>query len=107
MAKTGNSDAVPAKEWFSLACRIFGIWQLLVAAGYLVSALNVAAGFYPRGSSMAYPLGAYMVQVFAHFFLAAWLLKAAPSIAEFFYPSPRSRDNASEEKPSDSNISPI
>ena len=75
MATSG--DKIPAKEWFTLGCRLFGMWQLLVAATYVISAFNVAAKFYPPGSSLGYSFGAYTVHVFAHFFLAAWLSRLA------------------------------
>jgi hypothetical protein len=39
-----------------------------------------------------------MVHVFAHFFLAAWLLKGAPKIADFFYPPSRSHEKTPERK---------
>ena len=96
-----SHDNIPAKEWFTLACRIFGMWQLLLAASYVISAFNIATGFYPPGSSLASSFGAYMVDTFSHFFLAAWLLKWAPRIAAFFYPSSRSVEKSSVEKPSD------
>ena len=76
------------------------MWQLLVAASYVISAFNISAGFYPPGST--YSFGGYMVHTFAHFFLAAWLLKAAPKIADFFYPSSRSDEETSDKKASDS-----
>ena len=105
MATSG--DKIPAKEWFALGCRLFGMWQLLVAATYVISAFNVAAKFYPPGSSLGYSFGAYMVHVFAHFFLAAWLLKGAPKIADFFYAPPRSEEKTPDEKPSDSDAPTI
>jgi len=83
------------KQWFTLACRIFGMWQLLVAAGYVVTAFNINTGFYqPNGS---YTFGGMMVHTFAHFFLAAWLLKGAPKIADFFYPDAPEQKDADDE----------
>jgi|ERR671936_1813797 hypothetical protein len=93
-----RGEDIPVKEWFTLGCRLFGMWQLLVAASYVISAFNIAAKFYPPGSSLAYSFGGYMVHVFAHFFLAAWLLKGAPKIADFFYPPSRSHEKTPERK---------
>src|SRR5439155_27100855 len=32
-------------DWFKLACRVLGIWQLVDTAGYALSIFNIAAGF--------------------------------------------------------------
>ena len=83
-----------AKEWFTLALRILGMWELLYAASYLMTALDVSVGLYrpPAGSTF----GGAMLHTFGHFFLAAWLLKGAPKITDFFYPDPPPNDKGSD-----------
>ena len=82
------------------------MWELLVAAGYVMTAFDMSAGLYR--SSAGYTFGGAMVHTFGNFFLAAWLLKGAPKIADFFYPDPSPRsDDTSEKKPSDSDTQSI
>jgi hypothetical protein len=83
-----------------LACRILGMWELLYAANYVMTAFDMSAGLYRATSG--YTFGGAMVHTFGHFFLAAWLLKGAPKIADFFYPEPPSGKETSDDKPSSS-----
>src|SRR5262249_40096361 len=93
-------NRVVIRIWFTLALRIIGVWELIVAAGFLMTAFDISFGFYhPTGN---YTFGGMMVHTFGHFFLAAWLLKGAPKIAEFFYPDPPPAGNTADEKPGDS-----
>jgi hypothetical protein len=103
MVNTENKARM--KDWFTLACRIFGLWQLLVAVTYVMTAFDIAADFYKP--TAGYTFGGAMVHTFGHFFLAAWLLKGAPKIADFFYPEPPSDKEASDEKPSSSDTPTI
>lgn len=88
------------RVWFTLALRIIGMWELVVTAGFVLTAFDISAGFYhSRGD---YTFGGMMVHTFGHFFLAAWLLKGAPMIAEFFYPDLPSTDKSSDDTSSGS-----
>ena len=76
------------------------MWELVVTAGFVLTAFDISAGFYhSRGD---YTFGGMMVHTFGHFFLAAWLLKGAPKIAEFFYLDLPSTDKSSDDTSSDS-----
>ena len=93
------------RAWFTLALRILGMWELLYAASYVMTAFDMSAGFYRNTSG--YTFGGAMLHVFGHFFLAAWLLKGAPKIAEFFYPDPPPSNDTPETTPSDSDTPTI
>jgi hypothetical protein len=80
------------RVWFTLALRIIGMWELVVTAGFILTAFDISAGFY-------HSRGDY---TFGHFFLAAWLLKGAPMIEEFFYPDLTSTDKSSDDRSSGS-----
>jgi hypothetical protein len=96
MVNTPNRK--PLKDWFTLALRILGMWELLYAARYVMSAFDISTGL--SRATPDYTFGAAMTHTFAHFFLAAWLLKGAPKIADFFYPEPPADKEISDEKPS-------
>lgn len=88
------------RVWFTLALRVIGMWELIVAAGFLMTAFDISFGFYhPRND---YSFGGMMTHTFGHFFLAAWLLKGAPKIAEFFYPDLPPTDKSSDDTSSGS-----
>src|SRR3954470_3067473 len=83
-----SPDRARVREWFALACRILGMWQLVVAASYVMTAFDMSSGLFKPPTLAGYTFGGTMVHVFGHFLLAAWLLKMGPSIALFFYPEP-------------------
>jgi hypothetical protein len=93
------------RSWFTLALRIIGIWELVTAAGFLMTAFDMSVGYYRSSGNCT--LGGMMVHTFGHFFLAAWLLKGAPKIAAFFYPDLPPIDKTSDDKPSDSDTPSI
>ena len=73
------------------------MWSLLIAASYVMTAFNISAGLYkPTGGAT---FGGTMVHTFGNFFLAAWLLKGAPKIADFFYPDPPEEKNTENKSP--------
>ena len=77
------------------------MWQLLVAATYVISAFNVAAKFYLPGDFpriLVWRLHGLCIRSLS---LAAWLLKGAPTIADFFYALSRSEEKTPDDKPSD------
>ncbi len=75
-------------DWFNLACRVLGMWQLVDTAGYTLSIFNMAAGFATVPAT--YSLLSYLVQAIGSFLVGIVLLLGAPVIADIFYPdSPR------------------
>jgi len=90
-----SSPRKSSKEWFTLACRILGMWCLVGAFGYLLTAFDLSVGLYHPTSGNT--LGGAMTHTFGWFLLALWLLKGAPKIADFFYPdAPREKDTDRE-----------
>jgi hypothetical protein len=91
-------------DWFKLACRVLGMWQLVDTAGYTLSIFNMAAGFatVPAG----YSLPSYLVQTIGSFLVAVVLLLGAPIIADIFYPDSPGDEDA-KKKPPDSNTPTI
>jgi hypothetical protein len=87
-------------DWFSLACRVLGMWQLLDAAGYALSVFNIAAGL--ATAPAGYSVASYLVQTIGSFFLAVVLLAGAPIIADLFYPDSPG-DEGADKKASDPN----
>jgi hypothetical protein len=80
-----TASTMSPRDWFQLALRIFGIYEVIVTVDTAVSAFNYAARLYrPDRTS----IDGVITHLLASFLLAAWLLKAAPSIAAFFYPDP-------------------
>jgi len=71
------------REWFILALRTIGIYELIVTIDYGVTAFNYTAGLYRPDRTQ---VGGVVTHLLATFVIAGWLLKAAPSIASFFYP---------------------
>ena len=73
------------------------MWQLLVAAGYVMTGFDMSSGLFKPPTLAGYTFGGTMVHVFGHFFLAAWLLKMAPSIALFLLSRSARRDSSRSE----------
>ena len=90
-------------DWFKLACRVLGMWQLVDTAGYALSIFNIAAGFARVPES--YSLLSYLVQMIGSFAIALVLLLGAPIIADIFYPDSPGDEDA--KKPPDSNTPTI
>jgi hypothetical protein len=91
-------------DWFSLACRVLGMWQLLDAAGYALSVFNIAPGL--ATAPAGYSVASYLVQTIGSFFFAVVLLAGAPIIADLFYPDSPA-DKGVKEKPPDSDTPTI
>ncbi len=72
------------RDWFAPGCGLFGIWELLRAADYVMGAFDIITGWYrpPTGTTFA---GA-VLHILGHFFLALWLLGSATKLAAFWYP---------------------
>jgi hypothetical protein len=68
---------------------------------FFVTALNISMG-YTKPLAGQSSFGSYVTQVFGHLILAGWLIKWAPNIAAFVYAEPRSREDHSATKASDS-----
>jgi hypothetical protein len=70
------------RDWFALGYGLFGIWELLRAADWGISASDIMTGLYwpTTGSTRS---GA-MVHAVAHVFLALWLLASATKLATFW-----------------------
>lgn len=94
-----NSRRTTLRNWFVFALRVLGFWELLTAAGYFLTTLNISIGL-TKSVSGSTSFGSYVTQTFGHLILAMWLLKAAPSIALFFYPEPPPPDDTTVKRPS-------
>ena len=93
------------RAWFAFGLRLLGFWEIMTAANYFLTGLNISMGFSkPMG---IYSFGSEMTHVFGHLILALWLIKWAPNIAAFVYPEPRPREDDSAVKPSDSDTPTI
>ena len=80
-----SDPSITLKDWFALSLRIFGVYKLLVTIDSVVTVFNYAAHLYPSERTSTNVL---ITHLLANFLIAAWLLKAAPGIASFFYPDP-------------------
>jgi hypothetical protein len=69
------------RDWFVLALRSFGVWELLLMFNDVVSIINVTAQFTRLEHNS---LGTFFVHAFGSLLVSMWLLKFAPSIAAFF-----------------------
>jgi hypothetical protein len=87
------------RDWFALGCGLFGIWELLRAADWGISAFDIMTGLYRP--TTASTLSGAMVHAVAHVFLAVWLLASATKLAAFWYPDTPPDDKGSSEKESD------
>jgi hypothetical protein len=104
-----NSPNRPTlRTWFAFGLRLLGFWEVLVAASYLLTALNISMGFTRsvNGSvSFGSSFGSYMVHTFGHLVIAFWLVVAAPKIALLVYPECRDDENpAKKSSSSDTSI---
>ncbi len=99
-------DRSRLRAWFAFALRLLGFWQVLSAAGYFLTGLNISMGF-TKSVTGDYSFGSYMTQTFGHLILAMWLVKGAPNIARFIYPEPPKGKDDSAQTPSDSDTPTI
>jgi peptidoglycan/LPS O-acetylase OafA/YrhL len=91
-------DRTTLRAWFAFGLRLLGFWEILVAAAYFLSGLNLSMGLTKPISSLgAASFGSYMTHTFGHLLLALWLVKWAPNIARFLYPDiPPHKDDSAE-----------
>jgi hypothetical protein len=89
------------RAWFAFGLRLLGFWEIMTAASYFLTALNISMG-YTKPLAGQSSFGSYVTQVFGHLILALWLIKWAPNIAAFVYAEPRSPEDDFPAKPSDS-----
>ncbi len=94
------------RAWFAFGLRLLGFWEIMTAANYFLTGLNISMGF-TKSMVGTYTLGSQMTHVFGHLILALWLVKWAPNIAAFVYAEPRPREDDSAPKPSDSDTPTI
>jgi hypothetical protein len=94
-------DRSQLRTWFAFALRILGVWELLTAASYFFTGLNISAGLTkPMAGTTSF--GSVMTHVFGHLILSLWLLKGAAGIAGFFYPDPPPIEDTAEKTRSES-----
>src|SRR5262245_25636004 len=96
-----SRDRSQFRAWFAFALRVLGFWEILVAAGYFLTGLNISMGFTKSVTGQT-SFGSYMSQMFGHLILALWLVKGAPSIARFIYPDPAPEKDDSTAKSQES-----
>jgi hypothetical protein len=92
--------------WFAFGLRLLGFWEILTAAGYFITGLNISMGF-TKSVTGSTTFGSFMTQTFGHLILALWLVNGAPSIARFIYPDRPTDKNDSTGKTSDSDTPSI
>jgi hypothetical protein len=78
-----TTAAMTPRDWFTLALRILGIWELIYTIDTVVTIFNVTAHLFRLERT---DVAAYVTHALISFLIAVWLLKAGPSIAAFFYP---------------------
>ena len=88
----------PLRSWFAFGLRLLGFWEVLTAAGYFLTGLNVSMGF-TKSVTGSYSFGSFMTQTLGHLVLAFWLLATAPKIARLVYPEPPPQDSDSTKLP--------
>ena len=73
-----------AKEWFELALRVVGVVVLLYGVGYLLDSSLFRLGYfsYPDTTS-----GYYLIVGIAYTVVGLYLLRGAPHLVSFAYPS--------------------
>src|SRR5262249_14686128 len=101
-----SPDHTKLRIWFAFGLRLLGFWEILTAAGYFITGLNISMGF-TKSVTGSTTFGSYITQTFGHLILALWLVNGAPSIARFIYPDRPTRKNDSAGKTSDSDTPTI
>jgi hypothetical protein len=101
-----SPDRRKLRMWFAFGLRLLGFWEILTAAGYFITGLNISMGF-TKSVTGSTTFGSFMTQTFGHLILALWLVNGAPSIARFIYPERPTDENDSTGKPSDSDTPTI
>jgi hypothetical protein len=87
------------RDWFAFGSGLFGIWELLRAADWVISAVDIMTGLYRPTTGIT--LSGAMVHAVARVFLALWLLASARKLVTFWYPDTPPDDKGSSEKESD------
>src|SRR5580704_95661 len=75
--------AMTPRDWFTLALRILGVWELIYTVDTIVTIFNITAHLFRLERT---DVAAYVTHALISFLIAVWLLKAGHSIAAFFYP---------------------
>ena len=101
-----SADRAKLRMWFAFGLRLLGFWEILTAAGYFITGLNITMG-YTKPMAGQTSFGSYMTHVFGHLILALWLVNGAPSIARFIYPDTPTEKDDSTGKTSDSDTPTI
>ena len=56
------------RSWFAFGLRLLGFWEVLTAAGYFLTGLNVSVGF-TKSVTGSWSFASFMTQTFGHPFL--------------------------------------
>jgi len=92
------------RSWFAFGLGLLGFWEVLTAARYFLTGLNVSMGF-TKSVTGSWSFGSFMTQTVGHLVLAFWLLATAPEIARLVYPEPPPQESdCTEAPPSDTPI---
>jgi len=86
------------RSWFAFGLGLLGFWEVLTAAGYFLTGLNVSMGF-TKSVTGSWSFASFMTQTFGHLVLAFWLLATAPKIARLVYPESPPQDSDSTKAP--------
>jgi hypothetical protein len=78
MVNTTNRQHI--RDWFALGCGLLGIWELLRAADYVISAFDIINGFW-RTTTITF--AGNMVHAICLFFLGLALLASGTKLAAF------------------------
>jgi hypothetical protein len=71
------------RQWFSVALRVLGVWELLDALYHFTTVVTIKTGLFTPAASQP---GAFFVHGVAKVIIAIVLLKWASLIAAYFYP---------------------
>ena len=85
-----------AEDWFALAVRVVGVAILLPGLGLLLDHLLQRLGYFTVADT--HPLY-YLVFGFAEVIAGLYLIRGAPFLVRFAYPTDLENNVSSEEKP--------
>ena len=59
-----SSDRTKVRMWFVFGLRLLGFWEILTAAGYFITALNISMGFTRSSVTGGSTFGSFVTQTF-------------------------------------------
>jgi hypothetical protein len=72
------------RDWFIVACRLFGVWVAYTALTYIMSYLDIKLGYTAEVGRASQP-GGLLIYAFGHVILALYLLLGTRHLAALCY----------------------